>query len=359
VTGVRPESLLPSLRDLPLVCPLCHGELESEPPEDSFRCPPCGRTYPLHAGIPDFRVFSDPYLSLEEDRERTEKVLAVLDRPFAELLEHYWSLSDVTPEPLRARYVRSALWGEGKARRLLRILEDGTFASAARPRVVLDVGSGSGAFLAEAVPRFQRVVGIDIGMRWLHLSRRRFMERGLDVPALVCCCAERLPFPEGTFDLVVMSATLEFARDQGQALAECARCLVEDGMAWVSTVNRFSLAPEPHVSLWGVGLLPRAWQARYVRWRRRASFENIRLLSFWELDRLALPFFDRREFALADIPDEYLEELPRGDRLKVRAYRVAKGVRPLGWLLKRVGPEWDVRLGKRPALRAAGSGAPA
>jgi len=293
-------------------------------------------------------VFPDPYLTLEEDRERTEKVLAALDRPFAELLEYYWSLSDVTPEPLRARFVRSALLGQERARHLLQILEDGTFHSRVSAGSVLEIGSGSGPFLAEASGRFKRLVGIDIGMRWLHLSRRRFMENGLDVPALVCCCAEHLPFPDGTFDLAVTSATLEFARDQARVLAECARILTADGSALVSTVNRFSLAPEPHVSLWGVGFLPRSWQAPYVRWRRRASFENIRLLSFWELDRLASRFFPGREFALGDVSDACLDRLRPGERLKVRAYRAAKSLRPVAALLRWWGPEWDVKLSKRP-----------
>jgi SAM-dependent methyltransferase len=345
VTGQTPPSLLPSLRDVALVCPLCHGDLHGL--QEAFQCPACARTYPLHGGIPDFRVFPDPYLSLDEDRRRTEKVLAALDRPFAELLEYYWSLSDVTPEPLRERFVRSALLGQERARHLLRILDDGTFRSCVSTGAVLEIGSGSGPFLAEAAARFDRIVGIDIGMRWLHLSRRRFVESGRDVPALVCCCAEHLPFPDGAFELVVMSATLEFARDQARVLAECARTLSADGSALVSTVNRFSLAPEPHVSLWGVGFLPRTWQAPYVRWRRRASFENIRLLSFWELDRLASRFFPGREFALGDVPDAILERLRPAERLKVRAYRAAKSLRPLAALLRWLGPEWDVKLSKR------------
>jgi SAM-dependent methyltransferase len=273
-------------------------------------------------------------------------VIAALDRPFAELLEYYWSLSDVTPQPLRDRFVRSALMGQERARHLLQTLEDGTFRSRVSARAVLEIGSGSGPFLAEASGRFERVVGVDIGMRWLHLSRRRFTENGREPPALVCCCAEQLPFPDGAFDLAVMAATLEFTRDQGRALAECARVLGVEGSALLSTVNRFSLAPEPHVSLWGVGFLPRSWQAPYVRWRRRASFENIRLLSFWELDRLAARFFPGREFALGDVSDAALDRLRPAERLKVRAYRLAKGLRPLAALLRWLGPEWDVKLSK-------------
>lgn len=341
----RPASLLASLRNVPLVCPSCRGELEAL--EEAFRCLPCARDYPLEAGIPDFRVFPDPYLGVEEDRRRTEKILAALDRPLEELLQYYWGLSDVTPELLRPRFVEGALRGEQKARRLLRILEDGTFSERVSARTVLEVGSGSGAFLAAAAPRFEQVIGVDIAMRWLHLSRRRFMERGLAVPPLVCCCAERLPFPDGAFDLAVMSATLEFARDQEQALSECARILKEPGSLLLSTVNRFSIAREPHVHLWGVGFLPRPWQAAYVRWRRGASFERIRLLSLRELDRMASRHFVTREYSLGDVPDETLAALSRLQRLQVRVYRAMKSVPPLSRLLRWIAPEWEVRLGKR------------
>ena len=47
---------------------LCRDRLEVA--GEAYRCAPCARTYPLHGGIPDFRVFPDPYLSPEEDRER-------------------------------------------------------------------------------------------------------------------------------------------------------------------------------------------------------------------------------------------------------------------------------------------------
>ena len=177
----HPDLLLESLRGLPLVCPLCHGELDVA--GDAYRCPPCARTFPLQGGIPDFRVFPDPYLSPEEDRRRTDVVLDKLHEYRLErLLEYYWSFSDITPPVLRAQFVRSGMLGEDRARRSLRVLGDGTFRRPVTARRVLEVGSGTGNFLAEAVRHYPQVVGVDIGMRWLHLSRRRFLDRGLPAP---------------------------------------------------------------------------------------------------------------------------------------------------------------------------------
>lgn len=339
-----PADLLPSLRGLPLVCPLCRGKLAVLP--GAFRCPPCGRDYPLHGGIPDFRVFPDPYLSYRDDHDRTEFVLDALERhDFPSLLDAYWSRSDVTPVALRGKFVRGALMGEHRASRTLRVLGDGTFGRPVRARRVLEVGSGTGNFLAAASGRFETLVGVDIAMRWLHVSRSRFRERGLPVPPLVCCCAESLPFPDGTFDLVVASSTLEFARDQRRLLDEAARVLGEDGSAYVNTVNRYSLGTNPYVYLWGVGFLPRRWQARYVRRRRDASFENIRLLSLPELDRLASRCFSRREYALPEVDEAAAREFPPALKLQLRGYRLLKRFPLSGPILRRFGPQWDVLLG--------------
>jgi ubiquinone/menaquinone biosynthesis C-methylase UbiE/uncharacterized protein YbaR (Trm112 family) len=341
-----PISLLPSLRELAFVCPLCRGGLDVL--SDAYHCSACKKSYPLHGGIPDFRVFPDPYLDYREDYERTEIVIEALPRYELEaLLEYYWSFSDITPEALRPKFIRSAMLGERKSRRTMEVLES------ERPRGeslrVLEVGSGTGSFLAAAMQRYKHVVGIDIAMRWLHVSRRRFMDKGLPVPPLVCCCAEYLPFPDHSFDLGVMSATLEFTRDQGKVLSECARALTSTGVLYVNTVNRYSLARDPYAYLWGIGWLPRRWQARYAGWRRGASYENINLLSYAGLHRLASDSFASVEMILPEVDEAALQQFSRATQLQGRTYRVVKD-RPLfKALLTRVGPGWEAKLRKSPA----------
>jgi uncharacterized protein YbaR (Trm112 family) len=96
VSATAPPTTVPAFSGLPLVCPQCRGPLTTG--DDSLHCHACPRTFPIHAGIPDLRVFADPYLSVEEDGERTDRVLQALDRlPLPELLRYYWSLSDITP----------------------------------------------------------------------------------------------------------------------------------------------------------------------------------------------------------------------------------------------------------------------
>jgi len=339
-SGEYPDSLLPSLRGIPFICPLCRGQLDVR--KDAYHCPHCKKFYPLHGGIPDFRVFPDPFLDFQGDYDRTEIILAAIDHhDFKSLLEYYWSMSDVTPEVLRPKFIRSAMLGEQKARRILGILEDSAYKESVTAKSVLEIGSGTGNFLSVAMLRYGQVTGIDIAMRWLHVSRRRFMDSGLPVPPLVCCCAEYLPFPDGMFDLAVASATLEFVCDQNRVLSECARCLKDNGSLYVSTVNRFSIAQDPYAYLLGVGFLPRAWQALYVRWRSKAIYDNIQLLSFHELNQMAAKYFATRKFFLPNIDNSSLHRFPLFTRLQVRLYRQLRKLPLFRLFLKWFGPGWD------------------
>jgi ubiquinone/menaquinone biosynthesis C-methylase UbiE/uncharacterized protein YbaR (Trm112 family) len=343
-------SQIGSLQNLPLVCPLCHGELGIEP--HGYKCQPCAKHFPIHDGIPDFRVFPDPFLDFEEDRHRTETVLrAINDLELPALLEHYWSHSDITPPPLRVKYIRSALRGEARARSTLTTLNRIASASPplTKPHRVLEIGSGTGNFLQLAAAQYPAVVGADIGMRWLHLSRRRFMDAGLPAPPLVCCCAEFLPFPRGAFTMAVCHSTLEFTREPGRCFTEAARVLDNRGVFYVNTVNRYSLARNPYAHVWGVGYLPRAWQAAYVRWRCQASYEHVRLLSLFEVMRLARANFPRVEVALPDIDEAALRQLPRLIRWQIMAYRIWKRVPVFRTALKWIAPQWELLLHKSQA----------
>ncbi len=341
----HPENILPSLRFVRFVCPLCRGGLEIL--TDGYACETCRKNYQMHDGIPDFRVFPDPYLDFQEDYERTEIVLAGLEKyELEQLLEYYWSYSDITPENLRPMFIRSAMLGEQRAQRTLEIFENDTFKQKVTGKKVLEIGSGTGNFLAASDGRFEEIFGVDIAMRWLHVSRRRFMDKGLSVPPLVCCCAEYLPFADDSFDLVVMSSTLEFVNDQTKVLSESSRVLSENGALYINSVNRFSPANDPYSHLWGVGFLPRVWQAKYVRWRRDATYKT-RTLSYSELNRLTRRSFTEREFALPDVGAAALEQFSVVTRLQVCFYRFLKKLPVFSLLLKQIGPGWDVILRKK------------
>jgi SAM-dependent methyltransferase len=128
--------------------------------------------------------------------------------------------------------------------------------------------------------------GVDIALRWLLLARKRLDEEGMSGVGLVCGCSERLPFADESFLSMVGGDVFEHVGDQLATLAESHRVLRPGGRLVLASPNRYSLAPEPHVQVWGVGYLPRRWMPPYVRWRRGIDFRAIRCLGLAEWRRM-------------------------------------------------------------------------
>lgn len=265
-------------------CPGCRGSLVLE--DEAYRCPACERRYPILFGIPDFRLVPDPYISFEEEYRKARRLAAEAERlSFEEMVRFYWEITPDVPRALADRYVRYAVSGEERGTAALETM-DGHLGRRWSGDVVLEIGCGTGGFLLAARQRFRVVVGADIALRWLVVTRRRLA--AADAPiTLVCCSATRLPFPDRAFDGVVGLHVLEHAEDQPAVLAEAARTLRRGGGVCVlATPNRWSLGPEPCVRVWGVGFVPRALAARYVWLLKGVPYRHIRLLSYLELRRL-------------------------------------------------------------------------
>ncbi|HEX8968678.1 MAG TPA: class I SAM-dependent methyltransferase [Chloroflexota bacterium] len=276
---------------VPLCCPRCSGTLETD--SDFFRCVACHAEYPIVLGIADFRVFPDPYIDYTDDRAKGARVLEGMQgASFAALVRRYWQLTPNVPHDLVQGYVGHVLAAAERGRS---ILEEARRAAtrlntspAVRNRALLEIGCGTGGLLIAAAREYEQVVGVDIAFRWLAIATRRVEEAvstGELTPQqasriqLLCACAERLPLPEASFDLIVGASVLEHATRQEDVLRQARRALRDEGMLFLTTVNRLSLAPEPHVRVWGVGFLPRRWMAAYVRRVRGVAYRHIRLLS--------------------------------------------------------------------------------
>ena len=98
------------------------------------------------------------------------------------------------------------------------------------------------------------------------VARKRLQLANLPVQ-LLCCNAEALPFKSETFDATIALGTIEHIEDKPAALNECRRTLRHGGALHMRSVNRYSLLPEPHVNVFGVGYLPRTLANRWVEFR--------------------------------------------------------------------------------------------
>jgi len=83
---------------------------------------------------------------------------------------------------------------------------------------VLDNGCGVGLYLEHLAAAAKPAVGLE-------LDRDRAIEAARRHPVVVRAVGERLPFPEGAFDLVLSHEVIEHVGDDAAALAEIVRVL--------------------------------------------------------------------------------------------------------------------------------------
>ena len=105
-------------------------------------------------------------------------------------------------------------------------------------------------------------------------------------PVLAAATAEALPLDDGTFAGVVALDVIEHVEMPARVLSEMNRVTQAGGVAALSAPNRYSLAAEPHVSIWGVGFLPRRWQKSYVNFRTGFPYDWTNLLSVRQVRKL-------------------------------------------------------------------------
>jgi SAM-dependent methyltransferase len=102
----------------------------------------------------------------------------------------------------------------------------------------LDCGCCDGYYAAELRERGARtVVGTDIDEKRVAYAERLWA--GFDGLRFLAAPAERMPFPERTFDGVLLNEVLEHVADQSQALREVHRVLVDGGHIVVFGPNRW------------------------------------------------------------------------------------------------------------------------
>ena len=258
-------------------CPRCHGALTSTPA--AYACNACQSVFPVVMGIPDFRLLPDPWISMADDRDKAQRLVDCTRGGSLEaMVRAYWAMTPGTPESLASRFVEHVLGAERRSREWLASIGPS-------PKVNgpwLDVGTGTGDVAVVVAEQGIRAVGVDIAMRWLVVAKRRAELADVAVD-FVCCDAEHLPFADSSFARVVSVGTIEHCIDANRALTESRRVLVAGGDARVRTVNRYTILPEPHVGVWGVGYLPRQMADRYVQWRSGPRYEHHRPLASREL----------------------------------------------------------------------------
>jgi SAM-dependent methyltransferase len=147
----------------------------------------------------------------------------------------------------------SYVWRAGQERRLAMILA--AAGERAHGRVLVD-GCGVGMYLARLSKLAVQAVGLDI-------EHERTVEAHQESQQVVCGAGERLPFPDGWFDLVLSHEVLEHVQDDQAAIREIVRVLRPGGRLVLFVPNRGY-----------------PFETHGIYWRGRYHFGNIPLVNY-------------------------------------------------------------------------------
>ena len=121
---------------------------------------------------------------------------------------------------------------------------------------MLDLGSGAGTdslVAAQMVGEHGRVTGIDMTPRCWPRRAAAAAEMGAANVEFVESEAERLPFPDASFDVVISNGVIDLIPDKDAVFAELFRVLVAGGRIQIADVtiqNPVSAEGRRNIDLW-------------------------------------------------------------------------------------------------------------
>ncbi len=127
---------------------------------------------------------------------------------------------------------------------------------------VLDIAAGTGDLsraFAEKVGKTGRVFQTDINEAMLRVGRDRLLDAGMVLPTLVCD-AEKLPFPDASFNLVSVAFGLRNMTHKEVALAEMCRVLKPGGKLLVLEFSKVAPPLEKLYDWYSFKVLPKLGQ---------------------------------------------------------------------------------------------------
>ena len=127
---------------------------------------------------------------------------------------------------------------------------------------VLDIAGGTGDLARAFAPKVGAsgmVVHTDINEAMLRTGRDRLLDEGMVLPSSICD-AEKLPFREGTFDLVSVAFGLRNMTHKDLALAEMARVLKPGGRLLVLEFSKVAAPLQKAYDWYSFKVLPRLGQ---------------------------------------------------------------------------------------------------
>lgn len=158
--------------------------------------------------------------TLQRDQERLERVKSDRDQAAAK----YFSDNAVAWNSLRALHVDQEKVNAAIA----------SLAISLPIHRLLDLGTGTGEMLHLFAPHIEMGEGIDLSRDMLAVARSKLEEDNLEHCRVRQGDLYALPFPDNTFDTIVVHQVLHFIDDVPGALNEAARVLVDGGQMLIA-----------------------------------------------------------------------------------------------------------------------------
>jgi SAM-dependent methyltransferase len=324
------------------VCPCCKGRLAAS--SSFYRCDRCLITYPVLFDIPDFRLRSDRYLSLEQERAKARKLFDYgQNKSVAEVVQFYYSLSDDLPRNMALRYQAATIAAPDRAQH---IVED--LAPSPDSDVLVELGCGTGGLLVCAQGRYRAIYGVDIALRWLVVCKKRLQENNATA-TLLCADVEALPFANDSFTHAVAADLLDHVYNVDNSVREIARVIQPGGSLWISAANRYCIGPHPLTGVWAIGLLPARLRAGLLK-----KLKGIDLLRYANMlsSGYLRGLLRKHDFALRTIkPKQVVPHIQAGygalERGLLKLYRSLLRLPSMRAILVTLGPAFTIICRKR------------
>jgi ArsR family transcriptional regulator len=157
---------------------------------------------------------ADPTIALDLQR------LAVIKRQRADVASAYFRENAAQWHRIRSLYVDE--------REVEAVLVE--IITAADPRDLLDIGTGTGRMLEVLAPHVEHALGIDQSREMLSIARVNLERAGLENASARLGDMYQLALPDASFDAVVVHQVLHYADRPAVAIAEAARVLRPNGI---------------------------------------------------------------------------------------------------------------------------------
>jgi len=291
------------------ICPKCKTKLEVD--GNDFYCNPCQKYYKEFLGLPDFRLF---FRDSDNQKKLAEKFIKSWDKLTYEDMIH------MRFEGLRKRALEKGknasdfkMWNADeqahlssykiRGKRHLDIIKS-VLKKSSKPEKIermVDVGCGWGRDLLHLSNLSAEVIGVDVSLFSLLMTKKLLEEEGITNVTLILAEGETLPIDSESVDGVNCSATIEHMKSPSDFLKESSRCLKNKGWLFLYYPNRFSLLPETHTGIWGLGYFSFSRQKKII-FNKNGSDWNTFLFSRNGFVKLIKSNFEYEKFYITGLP---------------------------------------------------------